>query len=333
MIDTPKRRIEELSVLNIELTNSCNLHCVFCDHRILKHKMEIKDIESFLFEKILEDTKEYRIYELGLVGLGEPLLNKKFDEHVSIIERYQANFTRISLNTNGVALNAKKANRICTSPINHITISMNATNEETYFKLHGINKYNIVLKNIKNFLNEKKCQKKKIEVGIQVLPFESNNKTIIENELSEFLDNTTYVFYRDMYNKPVLENDDNIHFIDKIKNNITNKRYPCWSIFSRVYIDVNGNCYPCTIGNDSYRETSSLMIGNVKDFSIINLFNHSYLQEARNRSLISELPFSECSKCNIWSLLPNNFNWNVNTNKWAPKQQRPIRLEEYERSK
>ena len=48
-------------IVNIELTNLCNLECVFCDHPKLKKKMKMKEMESVLLEKILSpDTLQVK---------------------------------------------------------------------------------------------------------------------------------------------------------------------------------------------------------------------------------------------------------------------------------
>lgn len=314
------------SVLNIELTNACNLNCIFCDHHILKESMAIKELDCSLLKKILDDVSGVHTFELGLVGLGEPLLNKSFHKHLKIINEYKDKFNRISLNTNAVSLNLEKAEKICRSAINYMTVSLNAADRETYLKLMGKDHYERVLKNIKMFLEiRRKYERDDLKVCVQVMHLEMNDKTVLKNELSGYLDKDVFVFARDLYNKPVLDNTN----VFKIDLKETERRCPCWSIFSRIYVDVNGYFYPCTIGNDCYRESSNLMIGNVKEKSILDLFNSDYLIQARERAVRSRLSFSECSRCNIWSLLPNNFEWDNSRNIWTNKKQE-VRLKQYD---
>ena len=64
-------------IINLELTNACNLSCIFCDYPVLKRKMSIKEMDERLLEKVFLNIKADKIYELGLVGLGEPTLARK----------------------------------------------------------------------------------------------------------------------------------------------------------------------------------------------------------------------------------------------------------------
>jgi len=104
-----------------------------------------------------------------------------------------------------------------------------------------------------------------------------------------------------MYNKPVFKAGES-----ELPDNT---RWPCWSAYSRVYIDVNGNVYPCTIGNDCYRENSALNIGNVHKDTLIKIFNDAPVASARTRAEQNEEMFPECAACNVWQLLPNNFSY------------------------
>ena len=299
------------SIINLELTNACNLECAFCDHPILKRTMAVHDIEDNLLEKVLTDISSHEFFELGLVGLGEPLLDRNFKVHLDIISGFINNFTRISINTNGVALTEEKAKLICKSPINHITFSLNATNRQDYHQMMKRDCFHKVIENIKRFMRQRqKSHRNDLSANVQAMEADQNAILELEKELGEEAKNL-FIFSRKVYRKPVLADNNYVSV-----PNVDEKRFPCWSIFSRVYVDVNGNLYPCTIGNDSYRDGSELLIGNVFQKNIIDLFNDPKLAEARMRACRSSLPFTECSDCNVWGLLPNNFVWSKEENAW-----------------
>ena len=139
------------AIINIEITNACNSKCIFCDRPILAKRMKIVDIDSALLKKILSDVSRIRVYELGLVGLGEPVLDKNLSTHLKIINRYKDVFKRISINTNGICLDQEKSVLILNSAINHITFSLNATNPALYFKLMHRDSYHKVTQHIHDF--------------------------------------------------------------------------------------------------------------------------------------------------------------------------------------
>jgi radical SAM protein with 4Fe4S-binding SPASM domain len=209
------------------------------------------------------------------------------------------------MNSNGVTLSLKASELILDSCINLITFSLNATNRNSYKKLMKKDLFDIVVKNIRNFLELRKNKRKKINVSIQFMSSRLNKQKEMEELFSEYLDADTLVYNRYVFNKPVINNSKK-QLID-INRIETLERHPCWSIYSRVYIDVKGNVYPCTIGNDSYRETSSMNLGNINKNDLIDIFNSEPIKNAREKSEKCDLDFQECMDCTLWELFPNNF--------------------------
>ena len=314
------------SILNLELTNACNLACVFCDHPRLKARMARAEMDSGLLEKVLRDMSGHHIFELGLVGLGEPLLDRKLEEHLGIIDDYRSGFDRISLNSNGAALSEKKAHIICRSCVNFITFSVNATSRQAYRRLMGKDRYEPVLANIRKFLEiRQSCKRNDLQVSIQIMPSAENETHKLIEAFHGFDAGDLNFFQRDVYRKPAL--DRTTYVAASLPDQ--ERRYPCWSMFSRVYVDANGHLYPCTIGNDCYREASGLMLGNISENDLRALFNGPTIEEARRRAMASDLPFSECERCNVWSLLPNNFTWDEDDNRWVLAGE-AVRLSSYD---
>lgn len=299
-------------IINIELTNACNLECVFCDHPLLKKDMKLGEMDDELLIKILEDVKGHEIYELGIVGLGEPTLDKSLGRHLEIIGDYAAGFKRISFNSNMVYLREEQIEVLLNSAINVYTFSVNATDREGYLKMTRKDKFDAVIENLKNFLSAMKENNRGQRVDIQVFDSEFNDIEVLKALLPEASDLNVNFFVRKVYSKPVLQGVSapvNVH-VPKLE------RYPCWDIYTRVYIDLSGAMYPCTIGNDSYRAKSALCVGNVYEKTVMNIFNGKELEKARRTSESGKIPFPECEKCNIWELTPNNFKWDEETQRW-----------------
>jgi radical SAM protein with 4Fe4S-binding SPASM domain len=322
MIKTDSARVfEKPWIINLELSNACNLECVFCDHPLLKKEMAIKEMEDSLLLKALSDVKEYlnneKIYELGLVGLGEPTLDKDFERHIKLINSHAYMFERISFNSNLVSLKRKHVEILLDSKINAYTFSINASNKTTYMEMMRRDRFEQVIENFKRFISLREQKKDKPRIDVQV--FESKKNSL--NELKDRfrnceLENINF-FMRKVYSKPVIRKDTSLLSVHSPN---TSGRYPCWDIYTRIYIDVVGNLYSCTIGNDSYREASNLFLGNIKEASLFKLFNSKKNQEARERSERGELAYPECGICNVWSLTPNNFIWNKEKNRWIKKR-------------
>ncbi len=307
-------------IINLELTNLCQLECVFCDHPVFKKKMRLGCMEDSLLRKILSDIDrdwgDEKIHELGLVGLGEPTLDKRWSQHLGIISEYAHRFDRISLNSNLVSLNAKKSKEVLGSAVNAFTFSINASNRDHYLDMMGTDQFDRVVENFTHFL--KALQEAKKDVSIDVQVFDSEKSSV--EELIQFFpsarDQEVNFFSRKVYSKPVIKEGSevvNLHVPD------SDQRYPCWDIYTRIYIDIEGFLYPCTIGNDSYRQESELCLGNVQQSSVYNIFNSERNQKARKLFENGKLGYPECKDCNIWSLTPNNFNWSDEEGTWLRK--------------
>tara|TARA_B100000315_G_scaffold81711_1_gene74895 strand:+ start:6541 stop:7449 length:909 start_codon:yes stop_codon:yes gene_type:complete len=298
---------------------------MFCDHKILKKKMPVKSLDGDLLTKIFSEIKKElkgkKMYELGLVGLGEPLLDKNLKSHLKIIDEYAHLFERISINSNLVALTKKKVILLIESPINVFTFSVNASDRKTYLEMMGKDKFDKIVINLKTFLHLFKKKGREAKIGVQIIDSKKNHLRQLKSLLPESEKLGVDFFIRDVYNKPVLYKSNGLVNIHNPKKK---KRYPCWDIYTRLYVDVEGYYYVCAIGNDSYRERSSLCLGNVRDNSVFELFNGKHMQLAREMSEKGKVPFSECKTCVCWSLNPNNFTWSSKKLRWIKKKD-PIR--------
>jgi len=305
-------------IINLELTNACNLECIFCDHKDLKRKMRIQAISNGLLNKVLREARKLagkgKIYELGLVGLGEPLLDPKLKEHIRAIARFADIFKRISLNSNLVTMSPEQAEMLAHSKINSYTFSVNADNKHSYRELTGRDSFDKVITNLNLLLHKLKQSDNRPKIDIQILDSKNGNIERLKEKVNLPKGLNMNFFSRKVYSKPAVANNSGLLKIHRPKNT---PRYPCWDIYTRVYIDSSGNLYLCTIGNDSYRENSRLCLGNIKNNSILSLFNSRRAREARTVSERGLIPFPECNQCNIWSLTPNNFSWSKKFNKWA----------------
>jgi len=316
------------AIINIELTNRCNMECVFCDHASLAGKMRIGEMGEDILRRILDSVGGSNIYELGLVGLGEPLLDKDLVRHLGIIAKYKNNFTRISLNSNATVMNKEKVKLILGSCVNLVTFSLNATNPASYKRLMGHDLFNTSVRNIKDFIDARNvCGRKDLNVSIQFMSSDMNEEHQMNDIFKGYVSDNVVVYNRYVFNKPALEKAGdgrvNINKADFAA------RHPCWSLYSRVYIDIDGNLYPCTIGNDCYREGSGLCIGNVKKDSVADIFNNGAILSARRRAEDGSLPFPECEKCTLWELFPNNFE--LTGSRWIYREHEKIRRKALDR--
>lgn len=307
-------------IINLELTNACNLACVFCDHPVfLASGMKTRTMDPGLLEAAFFGLGDDVFHELGLVGLGEPTLNKCLPQHLAVIDRFADRFDRVSLNSNLVSLKESIATLLLNSAVNSYTFSLNASDRATYKEMMGRDCFDQAVANLRMFLSYRRSNRKDVRVAVQL--FDSPRNSVAElHRLVPDLDDV-HVFTREVYTKPVIREETPLL---NVRQPVEQRRYPCWDIYTRLYLDVDGNVYPCTIGNDSYRASSDLCIGNVRRTSLMELFHGDRMRRARRASENGELPFAECEQCNVWSFTPNNFFWDETLHRWI-RHEAPVR--------
>ena len=131
-------------IVQIEVTNRCNLRCIFCSHAL--EEMEEGSLSDELVEPLLELTRSAQ--EVILFGYGEPLLAKSF---YRFLEECRA--ARLSFYTNGVLLTKAKAEEVFSHarrPIFSITFSVDGATAATYDSIRGEGNFERVLHNIKD---------------------------------------------------------------------------------------------------------------------------------------------------------------------------------------
>jgi MoaA/NifB/PqqE/SkfB family radical SAM enzyme len=259
--------------LGLAITDTCNLKCNMChahskhigdfDH---KHK-PTKDIDFKMYTKIL--NKFNKAIAITLVGSGEPLLNKDFFKMVD----YGARIMKmdVSTNTNGILLDKETIEKVVSTRLSIMTISVNGDSEEEFNRMTGMQGelYSKVIENIKNLVLRKKQKKSQIIIDLHfIIDKENWKKMPAMIKLCEDLDVNMVSFSNFLpspfkgYNaeeRCLTVNDTQaVDFINNLKNNEFKirvnfptpinffKRKICEDHFTKLRIDGDGNVGGCS---------------------------------------------------------------------------------------
>lgn len=138
--------MSDLKVLQIETTNLCNSHCVFCVHDQFK---KFGTMEERLFKKILNDAKEIETLEKIIPMLtGEPFLDPNMIKYLKLINEILPD-KKIELYTNGSFLTITLVEEL--SKIRNLVMyfSINGACKETRKKLMGLDNYDHVVEMVR----------------------------------------------------------------------------------------------------------------------------------------------------------------------------------------
>jgi MoaA/NifB/PqqE/SkfB family radical SAM enzyme len=129
----------QILTLVVEAASSCNLKCTFCDAhsgRAPKFREHAGVMREETWEKLASDLNVYveargPLAMVQFHGNGEPLLNKKLPAMIARVKREGlAQKTRVI--TNGILLDAKKANELLDAGLDEIHISVDTLDRDKY---------------------------------------------------------------------------------------------------------------------------------------------------------------------------------------------------------
>ena len=154
----------------IGLTSICNLKCIFCYGKEIG-QTEIKDrieISVDEFRELVKASEELGIKSMSIIGEGENTIHSKFDEILDIMIDSTIDF---GIATNGVHISniEKMLNAFV-----WIRISICASDKELYEKIHGVNSFDNVIKNMKDLVRVRKEKDLDATLGVTVVGLEEN---------------------------------------------------------------------------------------------------------------------------------------------------------------
>lgn len=163
------------SILMVEPTNFCNLHCPLCPtgNNSLKRTKGYMPLNSF--KKIIDQLGDYLI-NLTLWNFGEPMLNKDIFDMLDYAKQKKI-FIRMS--TNGHFLNPENNKRMIESRLDDLIISLDGASQETLQKYRAGSNFEMIINGIKSLVEEKKIRKSSLPfIEIQFIAMKHNEHEV-----------------------------------------------------------------------------------------------------------------------------------------------------------
>lgn len=136
----PVKITAEMTVLQVEPTLNCNLHCQICERRQFLPRAFLKFEQ---FRQIIDQLPYLR--QVNLTGRGESFLNKDIFNMIAYAATRNI-YTRIT--TNGTLLNEKNCEKIISSGLNELRVSIDSADAEKYRKIKSNVNLEFVKENI-----------------------------------------------------------------------------------------------------------------------------------------------------------------------------------------
>ena len=168
---------DRLRKLNIEVTTRCNLNCIMCMRKVFEENTGDMDMETY---SALVPVFPH-IESVNIIGIGEPLLNAHIFDMIHLGRNALTGDGTFSLTTNGTLIDYTIAERLVSSGIDNVVISMDGATPETFAGIRNGTTLETVLQGIQ-FLNEAKLKLDRLNpvIGIEFVAMKRNVEELPE---------------------------------------------------------------------------------------------------------------------------------------------------------
>lgn len=272
----------------IQPTNQCNLRCVMCcvskqNPTSFKRPMFLK---TELFEKVIEEVKEYPNVVLAPTGGGEGFLHPHF---LNFLKRAKAvGIKTVFFDTNGTLLNKRLIDEIILAGIDIVSVSIDAYTPETYRQIRGSDNFEKVISNVLYLISQR--EKLGLSTPNIYTSFVLQEKNA--EEKTQFLN-----YWLPKVDKVIINNlhDSNCR-IEK-KNFLPDRDIICGYPWRAIHILVDGNVVSCSHAALEGKH----ILGNIYRQSIKEVWESQDYNDFRNLLVKDELEKTPyCESCDQW---------------------------------
>lgn len=295
-----ERKVELTSiprVLNIEVTNRCNLKCPICPSKK-------GDNFGFLSIKLLKKIINENINILNGQSVwlhfgGEPLLHPNLIEIIKLLKK---NNVGTMLSTNCTLLNKQISFDLLNAGLDYIVFSADGYYPKTYEQIRVGADFKEVKKNILNFLEIKKKYNFKTKTQIQFIKLKTNIEEV-KKFIKEWKNTSiNHINIKSFCTRAGRVSNINEFALPDSAINKDKRRRPCFYLWETLIILWNGEVVACC--QDLKNE---LKVGNLKNQTLSEIWNSPKLVKIRERQIRGDFSMEPCSMCSDWKYHPTNY--------------------------
>jgi radical SAM protein with 4Fe4S-binding SPASM domain len=282
-------------MINLDISTLCNLKCHMCPYygdqklgHVDKHVMEYSDVL-----KVLDKTAAFIPGALiSLTCRGELFCHPRA---MDVIREIRRRGLRVCFITNGTLFGPDEIQEMIEIGIEEVRFSVDALLPETYEKIRGADKLQTVVSNIWEFLRQMKGLSAIANPKIYLL-------FVIQNlNIHEYLPFVGYwgdKVHEVMGNKWFTQTQSPLSISSLNKDFPNPARYLCMAPWRDLFIDSEGNAYPCCA--DSF---VTMKLGSIKKQSLREIWLGEPYMRLRKEMLRGEFDeFKQCEQCRNWNV-------------------------------
>jgi radical SAM protein with 4Fe4S-binding SPASM domain len=317
--------------LYLEVTNRCNLKCRMCPQF---WGMPEPDADLDLDQVLAIIQQLPRLDRVVLHGVGESVLNPALPEIVAAVRKRGA-YTL--MNSNGTILTRRRVEGLVKSGLDELRVSIDAASPETYEQVRGANALHKLVRNL-GIVQEVRAAlgatTPRLSLWVMGLQESLHELPRVVELAAEVKVNEVYLQRLVTSDRGIARSDNSLYGADsealdplveahrlavelgvELKGSgdttgeasvqLTDADAPwrgCRRPWSLMYVTANGNVLPCCISVFTDTPHEELILGNVFDSSVAEVWNGERYRKWRGAMLAGEPP-KACKGCGVsWSL-------------------------------
>ncbi len=288
-------------LIHVEPTNACNLRCVHCHHHVGNNPSLVRPfgiMKMDVFAKVVEEAAALNC-AVTLNVQGEPTLHPRF---VDMVAALKDKGIFVSIITNGTRMTEELARALLGLGLDRVVFSFDAIDKDIYEAVRVRSKFEPTLANILRFLrlNEEHGHRTHVCMSM-VLQDRTRGQADDYRRYFERLP-VDKIFLNEVLNLSGASGVSDEIDVPALKRQAGGRQPVCRIPWEDLTVNWDGEVCPCPVDVNLVYS-----VGNVRDTSLLELWNSERMRTFRNAHLTGDFSAIEgngplCSGCNSrWS--------------------------------
>jgi len=280
------------SLVDIELTNHCNLSCSVCVQQIMTRDKGFMEWE--LFQKVIDECVLHNT-PVRLIRLGEPFLHENIIEFCAYAKQKGL---PLHITNNGLAISESDMKSLIDMELDVLIFSFQGASKEQYEIMRNNDRYDELVSNIAKIVELREDRKKPYIHISSTMMDESKDEIIRFMDYWAGIADSVGVGKTNLaqLSEGQLKSLKSMGKFEALKKRMTIKRVysPCTEVYQKLSVDWNGKVTCCCGDYDNF-----MVVGDTAVSSLFDIWNHSgdlkRFRDMLDRNMHKSMPL--CSTC------------------------------------
>ena len=255
-------------LIDVEITNHCNLKCIFCAHQLMQREKGF--MADDIFFKVVNDCAAYGV-PIRLIRWGEPFLHPRIIQYV---EYAKAAGIGVHITNNGLVVRKAQIDELIRMELDSIIFSFQGTSPQAYALLRNNKGYDRVREMIR-YLVKRRGEREKPYLHVSCTVTDET-----KDQIDEFV--ALWVNIVDSVgightnlsrlSAEAIKDPGRRELVTCLKRgeSIRKVHPPCTEIYQKLSVNYDGSVSCCCSDYDNF-----MVVGTLKEQTLEAIWNHS----------------------------------------------------------